>query len=631
METICIKVRFSGSIRRFAIKTTTTFITLIEHVSKICSIDLSTRNSFYILKYVDDEGDMITLDSTPELQQSFKYVNKSLKTPILNLYVVPRKDLVNKPNNKKETNEIQNQNQKSKKESLSEYLNVLTELFSGFSLIIQEIFSLSEQFAIKKWFEQNKNMLLHLSYLFLEYGEKSLSRLNEAINESFFHFENQKEKMVIYQMQKERILILVNKCALKMIIIRKLSKLIWINQFFSNLDGFLKKGNELKKLEEIKQMLYTSYNNKIKNNSEKGSSSNIDYPSNDSNWKKKDEKFSDYNEKPRSFHNNKQQNQPFDKYQQKRKKLEKYQNVRTSQQKLELKILKDLTVPENSKLPPNEYFQKGWKIQNCGQTKWPIGTQLLFNGGDKIGFQNENKINLYPLSPSETMDIYIDLKSPHKPGRYHGFWKAVFNNKKFGERFSCVIIVDTSLLPKNGKTEKNFIIQNKKNFQKDKIDNNNNNNNNYNNNNYNNNTNYNYHHNENKNKDTNRNRNRNRSRNRNRHRNKNRNWNRDRDRDRDRDRYRDRNKINKNNENDLHFSKNLYNNKHPNNVNKMENVNENFNQNADFIFHKELLFLQKMNINSSTENIKYLLIKYNGDIQQVINELLQYNSYNNYK
>lgn len=86
-----------------------------------------------------------------------------------------------------------------------------------------------------------------------------------------------------------------------------------------------------------------------------------------------------------------------------------------------IRSINDLTIPDGTKLAPNEIFRKTWSFKNGGTCIWDQGYTLIFTGGDAMG--GKRMVNLpRTVYPGERVEISIDLQAPSIPGRYRGYY-----------------------------------------------------------------------------------------------------------------------------------------------------------------------------------------------------------------
>lgn len=81
----------------------------------------------------------------------------------------------------------------------------------------------------------------------------------------------------------------------------------------------------------------------------------------------------------------------------------------------------DVTIPDDTVLPPNADFDKTWRIRNDGTCTWTSSYALVFRSGDAMGADS-----VIPLAgvvpPGSSVDITVDMTAPSAEGTYQGFW-----------------------------------------------------------------------------------------------------------------------------------------------------------------------------------------------------------------
>jgi len=87
-----------------------------------------------------------------------------------------------------------------------------------------------------------------------------------------------------------------------------------------------------------------------------------------------------------------------------------------------VKFIKDVTVPDNTEVPPNSEFTKVWRLRNDGTCLWTTLFGLAFVGGDRMDTQDYVPLSA-SVAPGEEVDISIQLKSPIDPGQFRGEYK----------------------------------------------------------------------------------------------------------------------------------------------------------------------------------------------------------------
>lgn len=80
----------------------------------------------------------------------------------------------------------------------------------------------------------------------------------------------------------------------------------------------------------------------------------------------------------------------------------------------------DVTIPDDTAVPPGVNFTKTWRIRNTGTCPWPAGSSWVFTGGDQMN--GPNAVSVPAAQPGETADVSVLLLAPTTPGRYTGYW-----------------------------------------------------------------------------------------------------------------------------------------------------------------------------------------------------------------
>ncbi|MCL4266289.1 MAG: hypothetical protein KJ069_23990 [Anaerolineae bacterium] len=80
----------------------------------------------------------------------------------------------------------------------------------------------------------------------------------------------------------------------------------------------------------------------------------------------------------------------------------------------------DVTIADDTAVPPGVNFTKTWRIRNTGTCAWPAGTSWVFVSGNQMN--GPNAVSVPSASPGETADVSVLLTAPTTPGRYTGYW-----------------------------------------------------------------------------------------------------------------------------------------------------------------------------------------------------------------
>jgi hypothetical protein len=87
-----------------------------------------------------------------------------------------------------------------------------------------------------------------------------------------------------------------------------------------------------------------------------------------------------------------------------------------------LVFISDVSVPDGTVFGPGESFSKTWRIKNSGTCTWTATYKLTFRDGDQMGGPQSVPLSK-SVSPSDEVDISINLTSPNEAASYKGFWQ----------------------------------------------------------------------------------------------------------------------------------------------------------------------------------------------------------------
>jgi len=103
----------------------------------------------------------------------------------------------------------------------------------------------------------------------------------------------------------------------------------------------------------------------------------------------------------------------------------------------------DVSIPDHTVLAPNTKFVKIWCLRNVGEVPWPAGAQLRFAGGDRLGADAIVEVPIQSLAPGQEVNLAVEMVAPSHPGRYTSFWRLTdsFGNP-FGQKLWADIFVE---------------------------------------------------------------------------------------------------------------------------------------------------------------------------------------------
>jgi len=86
-----------------------------------------------------------------------------------------------------------------------------------------------------------------------------------------------------------------------------------------------------------------------------------------------------------------------------------------------LSFIKDVTIPDNTKLKPEEKFTKTWRVKNSGSCIWEEGFVFSLMSGNAMGGSSYTLTKT--VKSGAEFDISIDMKAPKIEGFYTGNWR----------------------------------------------------------------------------------------------------------------------------------------------------------------------------------------------------------------
>ena len=105
-------------------------------------------------------------------------------------------------------------------------------------------------------------------------------------------------------------------------------------------------------------------------------------------------------------------------------------------------VLKDVTIPDDTKLQPGETFTKTWLARNSGTKAWGEGYTLRFIEGNAMTTQTD--VPLPAAKPGDEVMISVELTAPQTLGTHYCDWKMIDDqNRPFGDIFWARIVVPT--------------------------------------------------------------------------------------------------------------------------------------------------------------------------------------------
>lgn len=81
----------------------------------------------------------------------------------------------------------------------------------------------------------------------------------------------------------------------------------------------------------------------------------------------------------------------------------------------------DVTIPDDTRLLPDEEFTKIWRLANLGSCDWTTDYEVVWFSGDDLSGVREQPF-LSSVSAGSTVDFAVDMTAPAVPGIYSSYW-----------------------------------------------------------------------------------------------------------------------------------------------------------------------------------------------------------------
>jgi hypothetical protein len=105
-----------------------------------------------------------------------------------------------------------------------------------------------------------------------------------------------------------------------------------------------------------------------------------------------------------------------------------------------LTFISDITINDNSSVPPGSVLDKQWLVQNSGTCNWDDRYRIRLISGDPLGASTEQAT--YPARARTQATFQIIFTAPLDAGSYTSEWQVFDNNGvPFGDTFFIKIVV----------------------------------------------------------------------------------------------------------------------------------------------------------------------------------------------
>jgi len=93
---------------------------------------------------------------------------------------------------------------------------------------------------------------------------------------------------------------------------------------------------------------------------------------------------------------------------------------------------KDVTIPDDTRLPPGEVFEKTWRLKNIGKCEWTSAYAIVFIGDNVLNAPASVQLTTDSVQPDQTVDVTVTLEAPQAAGKYRQNFKLA---DEIGEQF----------------------------------------------------------------------------------------------------------------------------------------------------------------------------------------------------
>lgn len=81
----------------------------------------------------------------------------------------------------------------------------------------------------------------------------------------------------------------------------------------------------------------------------------------------------------------------------------------------------DVTIPDDTRLLPDEEFTKVWRLANLGTCDWSTDYEVVYFSGDDLSGVREQPF-LSAVASGSTAEFAVDMTAPAVPGIYSSYW-----------------------------------------------------------------------------------------------------------------------------------------------------------------------------------------------------------------
>lgn len=115
-------------------------------------------------------------------------------------------------------------------------------------------------------------------------------------------------------------------------------------------------------------------------------------------------------------------------------------------------FVRDVTVPDNTKVQTGSSIEKVWRLKNTGTCTWSTSYAVAFTRGSRMSAPWSVALPI-SVAPGSTVDVKVNMTAPSSSGTHRGDWRLKSSSGDwFGENFWVQVVVARPTSPTPGPT-----------------------------------------------------------------------------------------------------------------------------------------------------------------------------------
>lgn len=121
-----------------------------------------------------------------------------------------------------------------------------------------------------------------------------------------------------------------------------------------------------------------------------------------------------------------------------------------------IRFIRDVTIPDDTRIITGADFGKTWRVENSGDTAWDNTFKLVFVKGTNMS--GVPSIPMPKTAVGQQVDISIPMKAPANPGVYFSDWRLQDSKgKSYGDVIYVRIVAEKVSTPTQGVSDSKFV------------------------------------------------------------------------------------------------------------------------------------------------------------------------------